>query len=212
MMRTAESQFGLTAMELSAMDLLPQRFREQRQIHRTAYLWSGLSLLSLALLVGTVAALWAHAKNVESQQTQLLADAAPLQVVRQDVIRMQAEVESLRFACTLAESAKPHDELVQLLAALTLASHDFEDSILIDSVDIHLPLESPTDQSSRPDWAKASMKVTADVDNDRTMAQWLDRLNASDRIHEPMIADNDAEQRQLSRSIEATPIVIGDLP
>lgn len=204
--------YAFAVAGLQTADLLPGQFRQQRQVNRTIYVWATLVLASGSIFAGTLLAFWAQAKQTESEQTRLIADAAPLKQVRDDVVRMQSDVEALRTACSLVESAKPSDELLQTLAAIMVISNDFDQDVIIDSINVRLALEYPQTESTTPTWAESDLSIMMSFPDEHVQVDWIDRLGKSDRIEKPTIQHEQQIAESMRATLTATPVAITDLP
>ena len=162
--------------------------------------------------------IWAKAKQLESQEIKLIADAAPLADIRDKAQHLRGEIGSLELACALVESAKPNDDLLQSLAAMTVATESIQEDLRIESLDMRLPLETPREASTQlhPKWADAELAITANFNNPELLERWLQQIRLSDRILDVVVQENGNRSGEVSINAEttimATPVATRMLP
>ncbi len=103
-------------------DLLPNQFRLDQQLQTIRYIWLTVIGLFVAFLLGTTVAESVQHRRETQRRDQLVAQAFPLVLLRQQT-REQTALHALGLARVQAvESAKPGDDLLQVLAAIAFES------------------------------------------------------------------------------------------
>lgn len=165
-------------------NLLPPSFRYQNRLRRVQYGWGTLVCFLLAAFLGITAKTVVHIRHSGQSNQQLAFAAIPLMQLRTDVLRLQEENEQRTRWCRWVESARPDDSMLQVLGAIAVASDSSNQEILVDAVDLRLPIESPADASEPPAWAVSTLSIDARLtsSNADVTRGWVERLESTDRI------------------------------
>ncbi len=122
-------------------DLIPVEFRNEVDARRIRGVWIFLIAMLAILLGHFVFTDWLRVEVANRCARLMAAKVGPIIDIRAAAIT-QSEA-NLRTAKSIdqIQSARPDDSLLQTLASVTVAAKPFHDDILIDSIDIRLPLE-----------------------------------------------------------------------
>ena len=201
------------------VNLLPPAIAETVRLRRNFFVWFVVVSSALAVLISTMIVVGMHYQQSRQRNEQLVAAAIPLMDLRQDVIQLRAENHRRNQWCDFVESAKPNDDVLQSLAAIAART---DDTVLIDTVLVRLPVEHAGDVDSPPEWSLPKLEVTARVPLANSVSGWVERLSQSDRIQTPVLTeDNDLEQANVLRlqdnatrriELSAIPAFTGVLP
>jgi hypothetical protein len=193
-------------------DLLPPRFRQQRKTRHTLVCWAVINLALSAILIASFSAVWATAKRIATDEAQRIEAARPLLRLRDEIRQLEQDLAKHRKACTLVESARPDDSLLQVVAAVTAASQTDDHRLLVDAIGVTLPLEAVGDKATPPDAPDAGLLIDGSVQDKDTLDRWIERLHTSDRLRS--IELRQAGRRLLRQSIRvtATPLSTRLLP
>jgi hypothetical protein len=177
-------------------------------------------MLSVTLCAVAVATLLrkhhAHRANVRIAST-----AIPLMDLRRDVIRLQQETNQRNQWCRWVDSARPDDSALQTLAAVALASQSETNDIVIDALHLRMPIEFSATAKATPAWAIPHVSVSARIASPGMVDQWVDQLNAVDRIEAASVVVNDRDSKRDSLQtageinrveLTATPLATRVLP
>jgi hypothetical protein len=174
---TAEQTFR----SLDQFDLLPPSFRYQNRVRQIFCSWLTVVFTLVAILCGVTAATTLRMHQQRQRNQQIAATAIALWGLRRDVTRLQQENDRRDQWCRQVQAARPGDDLLQTLAAITLASQTEDRAIKIDSLDVRQEVEFPASAKQTPPWATGRIVIEARATAE-VIEPWLDRLNSFDRI------------------------------
>lgn len=197
---------------LQTFDMLPPVYHSEVRFGLALRRWLAvnLSLLVILSVLGSLATVRLHQEHLTRQR--IVTAAMPLIRLRDDCQRLQLENDRRGQWCRLVESARPDDNAFQSLAAIASAASSDGENVMIDQVLIRLPLESADVEPKSPMWSAGSVSVTARVASPDLAHDWIDRLNASDRVYHAVIDDSLVDLTGSSVEITAIPRTTRVLP
>lgn len=207
-----------TTGSLEGIDLLPPSFRYENRVRQVVCSWLTVICALVAILSGVSVATIFRVHQERQTNQQLAATAIPLMDLRRDVCRLQRENNQRDQWCRLADAARPADDLLQTLAAISAASQTPDRAIMIDSLDVRQAIEFPESAKQTPPWATGRIVIQARMPAE-AIRPWLDRLVSSDRVEAASTAtesdfDTNSQLRTESSFLrdEAQPINITATP
>ncbi|MCP4889789.1 MAG: hypothetical protein GY904_24680 [Planctomycetaceae bacterium] len=120
--------------------------------------------------------------------------ALPIRQLRADVIALQSQNRQCSQWCDLVHSAKPDDSALQTLAGIAGTLQSADQTILIDALELRLPVETGPLAKSKP-LLSVDLR-SADLASRRS---WLNRLEHLDRIESFAIEQQTAATGDFSR-------------
>lgn len=206
------------------IDLLPDWFRNRQRGRRVCANWLTAATMLAILLSGFSAASWLRVKRQQETRVQMATRAAPILAMRQRSQRWSRQNERRETWCSWAESARPDDSLLQTLAALAAVSHAEPAAVVIDSIEIRLPLENavsgpavPNDSSAARDDPSAApaaaggVTLAGRVKSPQFALRLAERLNEQQRIDAAQVEAVPSE-RAASLRLTATPVATRVVP
>lgn len=170
------------------VNLLPPAFIDTVRLRRVFFVWFVVVCSCFAALVSISIVLTMYYQQERQSNEQLAAVAIPLMDLRRDVLRLRAENHRRNEWCGYVESARPCDDMLQSLAAVATNT---DDSILIDSIHVRLPVEYTREFETAPDWAMAKLELLARVPLTSSVSDWTSKLMTSDRIQDADLKEAD---------------------
>ncbi len=174
---------------LMQFDLLPPSFHYQIRLRQLRCSWLLTVLILGAVLCGVTAATVLRRHRDQLTHQRIAAAAAPLIELRRDVFSLQEQIESHEKHCRRVEAAKPDDSGLQTLAAIAAASQTGTRDIIVDTLQLRLPIEYPASAKEPPSWALPHLEISARILGDAE-EPWIDRLNSFDRIESASVVTN----------------------
>lgn len=182
----------------SQFDLLPPSFHYHDRVRKLIRSWVMVVCMLAATLCAVTIATFLRIRHNHRTNLRIASAAIPLMQLRSDVIQLQESTALRERWCQWVESARPGDDMLQTLAAIAKASRSDSRQIMIDSLQVRLPIEFPATTKETPTWATPLLSVSARFAADDALTLWLDQLKSLDRI-EPASID---ESRQGSSDPE----------
>lgn len=205
----------------AGVDLLPGWFRDRQRGRRICANWITLAMLLAAVLVCCGLASWLRVQREQQFRLQMAARAEPILALRQRAQRWNQQDGRRETWCGWVESARPDDSLLQTLAALAAASRVEPPEVVIDEIEIRLPLESAVASSPKPSPATSptadpgsvagQLSVLGRVASPEAALRFAQRLNQQRRVEAAKVEAVPDEQTA-SLTLTATPVATRIVP
>jgi hypothetical protein len=201
-------------MTTTPFNVLPPSFSYQQRVRSSFYSWLSIVGTLAVILVAVILASLLRRSEIKQRNEQIVASALPLISLRQDVQRLETFNEQCEQACRAVETAQPDDSLLQTIAAIAVVSESAQPGILVDSVQLRLPIEYP-ESPTAPSWAEPILAISARVINAEAASSWGDQLNELDRIANAVVESDSAVAGPTGLTqihVKATPLATRVLP
>jgi hypothetical protein len=160
-------------------DLTPISIRRQQLANAALTRYAMLAITLVGLLSGLVVMRWQERELRQLALRDLMAKAVPIRDQRLESLQLHQSNEQLKKIVTAVASAEPRDSLLQSFAALT----EGVVSIGFQPRQLHLRLAiEPVDGSSSAVWAKPTMQMTVESEDDSLAVRAHESLANEDRF------------------------------
>ncbi len=206
-----------TEQESQQYEMLPPRFVNQRRLRHVLYGWLATTITSATVFGGIAVAATLRSHQEQQERQQVVTASLPLFQLRREIAVMNQDNAKRRNWCAWVETTKPSDDLFQTMAAVVDASTSVvqaseSEQIKIDKLQVKLPLEYPHDSETIPAWALPSLSVTARTGSTIAAKEWVEAMNASDRIDSAEMDAPALDRENAQVIINATPVATQVLP
>lgn len=172
-----------------SFELMPPSFRNAREAKSVLTAWTIVNTFLLAFLLGSVVAIFLRGQAMRRRNAQLVAEAKPLFQIRNESIFLEKQTRVIERYSESVTTAKPDDSLLQILAAVALATHptehiDPDDHLQVQSVHVKLALEHSSPEGKTPTWAQPRFTMTAMANKPTAVTQWSGRLTGLERLQQ----------------------------
>lgn len=177
----------------SQFDLLPPSFHYHDRVQQLIRSWATVVCMLLATLCAVTVATSFRLHHNHRTNLRLASAAIPLMQLRRDVMQLQETTAERDQWCQWVDTAHPHDDLLQTLAAIAKASHSSDRKTVVDALHMRLPIEYPASAQQAPDWAIPFLSLSARVADEDALDDWIDKMERVDRIESMAIVENNRD-------------------
>lgn len=192
-------------------ELMPPHYRAQRHAEQTLCIWTTVLIILLSVTVGSSIALWLRGRQRVRRHAKIVSMAKPIGDLRRKAQVLETENVLLEQWCRWVESAKPDDSLVQVLGAVTLATHPDEkatreNQLDVQSIEVKLPREYDSSSPKPPAWAAAKFSLSAIANGRDLLMPWNERLEKSGRLTNLKLTTPGGAWREALVQVSASPL------